>query len=556
MHMRQIRFFGTLLLLCAVTISSFGQDKGQFSGNLQFFGNLFLKDSVIGAAGFPQYEEEFVGSDAWFSLNYAIQGYKMGVRLDLFNNSNLRNPTGSFTDQGVGRWFIEKEMEKLNISVGYIYDQIGTGALFRAYESRPLFIDQALVGLRLKYNLTEDLQIKILSGRQKNIFELHESFIKAGSLEWYKYFENGLSIAPGVGVVNRTLSGDQMDQMVDIIKGYTDEERYKPKFNTYAMSFYNNLSYKNFNWFVELAYKTEDSFFDPNVTRDLGNGLTALGRFVGEAGQYIYTSIGQNIGKFSVNLEYKRTENFELRTDPTLQQFDGLSNYFPPMSRQNTYQLTARYIPASLFLGEQAIQLDLGYALSRKLAFGLNVSYINDLDDNPLYREIYSEVTWKKSRKSVLVGGVQLQRYNRLVYEEEGEGFVETLIPYIDYLYKIDRKKSIRFEAQYMYTGADIFGHDFRDFGDWLYGLVEVGLAPHWVFTASSMYNINPFHKGEDGNVQDQINYPSLGAVYVKGGNRFGMKYVKQVEGVVCSGGICRLEPAFSGIRLSVDSTF
>lgn len=549
-------WFGFVIFYLLFSVSLKAQEQGQFSGNLQFFGNLFLKDSLIGAAGFPQYEEEFVGSDAWFSLNYAIKGYNMGVRFDLFNNSNLRNPTGSFTDQGVGRWFIEKEMDKFHITVGYIYDQIGTGALFRAYESRPLFIDQALVGLRLKYNITDDLQIKVLSGRQKNIFELHQSFIKTGSLEWFKYFDNGLSIAPGIGFMNRTLASEQVDQMVDIIKGYTDEQRYLPKFNTYGMSFYNNLSYKGFNWFVEVAYKTEDSFFDPNVKRDLGNGLEANGRFVGEEGNYIYTSIGQNIGKFSINAEYKRTENFEMRTDPTLQQFVGLMNYFPPMSRQNTYQLTARYIPASLFLGEDAIQLDLGYALSRKLGFALNLSRINDLDGDPLYREIYTEVTWKKSRKSVLIGGVQLQRYDRLTYEEEGEGFVETLIPYVDYLYKFDRKKSIRFEAQYMYTGADIFGHDFRDFGDWLFGLVEVGIAPHWVFTASSMYNINPFHKGEDGEVQDQINYPSLGAFYLNGGNRFGLRYVKQVQGVVCSGGICRLEPAFSGIRLTVNSTF
>lgn len=535
-----------------------GQNKGQLSGDLQLFGNVFLKDSTIGAFGFPQYEEQFAGMDAWLNLNYSYDGWDIGLRVDMFNNSNLRNPSGSFTDQGIGRWYIQKQLDKLDITVGYIYDQIGTGAIFRAYESRPLFIDQALVGARLNYHFNDQLQLKLMGGRERKIFELYESFIKAGSLEWYKNTESGISIAPGIGFMNRTLSNDQMDAIVNVVKNYVPDERFQPKFNVFAYTLFNNLNYKNFNWFFEASYKTSDVYFNPELDRSLGNEVISegAGRYVSTEGWFFYTSIGQSIGKFSANLEYKRTDRFELRADPLAQQFDGLMNYFPPMSRQNTYQLTARYIPSVLFFGEQAFQLDLRYALSRKLSFLVNGSHINDMEGNPLYREIYTEVTWKKNRKNTLIGGIQAQQYNRLVYEQEGEGLLETLIPYVDYLYKIDRKKSVRVEAQYMYTAANIFGHDFRDFGDWLYGLVEVGIAPHWIFTASSMYNIVPFHKGPDGEVQDKINYPSLGAVFAKGGNRYGLRYVKQVEGVVCSGGICRLEPAFSGIRLEVNSTF
>lgn len=534
----------------------FSQEKGQFSGDLQLAGNAFIKDSTIGAFGLPQYEEQFVGMDAWFNLNYSYQGFDVGVRLDMFNNSNLKNPSGSYTAQGIGHWFVKKKLDKLQITIGHMYDQIGTGAIFRAYESRPLFIDQALVGVGLNYDLADNLKLKVLAGRQKNGFELYESFMKVASLDWFKSFESGLSIAPGIGFMNRTLSGDQMDNMIGILKGYVDSDRYLPKFNVYAATFYNNLSYKDFNWFIEAAYKSEDSFFDPNADRDLGNGSTSKGLFRGETGSFLYTSVGQSIGKFSVNVEYKRTENFELRTNPALQQFDGLMNYFPPASRQNTYQLTARYVPTSLFLGEEAVQVDLKYAVSRKLGFTLNYAQIDDLEGNPLYREIYTETSWKYKRKINLIGGIQLQRYNRQVYEQEGEGFLEAITPYVDVLYKIDRKKSIRVEASYMYTGADVFGHDFRDFGDWVFGLVEVGFAPHWILTASTMYNVSPQMKDSDGNFLEKINYPSLGAVYVNAGNRYGLRYVKQVEGVVCSGGICRLEPAFSGFRLDVSSTF
>ena len=52
------------------------------------------------------------------------------------------------------------------------------------------------------------------------------------------------------------------------------------------------------------------------------------------------------------------------------------------------------------------------------------------------------------------------------------------------------------------------------------------------------------------------ILYPTFGVVYVNKANRFQLRYVKQVEGIVCSGGVCRLEPAFSGVRFNVSSNF
>ena len=37
---------------------------------------------------------------------------------------------------------------------------------------------------------------------------------------------------------------------------------------------------------------------------------------------------------------------------------------------------------------------------------------------------------------------------------------------------------------------------------------------------------------------------------------RFTGGYIKQVEGVVCTGGVCRYEFVFSGVKLSINSTF
>jgi hypothetical protein len=37
---------------------------------------------------------------------------------------------------------------------------------------------------------------------------------------------------------------------------------------------------------------------------------------------------------------------------------------------------------------------------------------------------------------------------------------------------------------------------------------------------------------------------------------RFTGGYVRQVEGVICTGGVCRVEPAFNGMRFSMISNF
>ena len=162
-------------------------------------------------------------------------------------------------------------------------------------------------------------------------------------------------------------------------------------------------------------------------------------------------------------------------------------------------------------------------------------------------------------------GGCHFENYNQNVYEgKTGVDILETVTPYAEFLYKFSRKKSARFEFQYMLAAPGISTnpetnekYTNRDFGDWIFGQVEIGLAPHWIITASDMYNVSPYKKNlAVGEKAADLHYPTLGVVYTYRSNRFEMKYVKQVEGIVCAGGICRLEPAFSGMKMSVRSTF
>ena len=214
------------------------------------------------------------------------------------------------------------------------------------------------------------------------------------------------------------------------------------------------------------------------------------------------------------------------------------------MARQNTFRLTARYNAATQFLGEMAFQADITYAPTRKQFYNLNIANITDLNGNQLYREVFTEATFKgKKRKWQLTTGLQYQEYNQEIYEEKpGVPMVETIIPYTEFTYRLTRKKSLRAELQYMVTD--------QDFGQWAFALVEYSVSPHWSFSVSDMVNTVP--KKSD----DIKHYPTVFVAYSHNANRFALSYVKQVEGIVCTGGICRFEPAFSGVKLGVTSKF
>lgn len=536
-------------MLC---ISLSAQEGVSLSGSIESNANFYMKDEQIGAANTPQYEHQQIGLDTWLSLRAQIAGFDLGIRYDIFANSSLPNPTDSYTDQGLGRWYIGRKIGKLGLLGGHIYDQFGSGAIFRAYEERALFIDNALVGIRATYELSPDWIIKGIAGRQKNVFELYPSFLKGLNVEGFHSFGEGkVSIAPGLGIMHKTISDQQMDALAGSLAQYTPEDFIEEApFNTIAATIYNTLSAGRFSWYVEAAYKTEEVFFDNFATRTLWTGGQTRGKFVLEPGYVAYTSLSYAGGGLGLSGQYKRTSNFTFRTDPFVSLNRGMINFLPPMSRINTYRLTARYSPATQDLNEEAVQFDLRYALSKTVSILVNVSNINrPKEKNDIYSEVYTQLTVKKPQKWTLISGVQYQKYDQELFEgKPGVPKVQAVTPYFDFLVKLSQKKSLRTEFQYMNTK--------QDFGSWIYLLEEYSISPHWIFEISDMWNIAP-KKNTDGSEKlKDLHFPTVGVVYSTGPTRYALRYVKQVEGIVCSGGICRLEPAFSGFKFNLTSNF
>jgi hypothetical protein len=89
-----------------------------------------------------------------------------------------------------------------------------------------------------------------------------------------------------------------------------------------------------------------------------------------------------------------------------------------------------------------------------------------------------------------------------------------------------------------------------------MYGLFEFNIAPSFSVAVSDMWNFKPNTQNVLAIYQTPHHFYSAFVAYTHGPHRFTLNYVKQVAGIVCTGGVCRYEPAFSGVKFAVTSTF
>jgi len=519
--------------------------QGTLSGDLQMNLNSFIRDESIHASDNPLYDKYMSGGESWLSLRYNYKGFTAFARLDAFHNSNLKTPTQGLSAYGIGAFSLSKEIQGLTITGGYIYDQIGSGILFRAYEDRGLLIDNALVGIHLKYKLADNITVKAFTGQQKqlvdgNVTGRYKPIIKGFNAEGDFNAGDKLRLSPGFGVLNRTLDDNSFGIVKSNVLNQPVGDQFVPRYNMYAFTGYNTLTYGDFSWYVEGAYKTHEAIKAPNEVTQ------AQDYYFDRSGTVFYSTLGFARKGIAVNLTGKRTENFVMRTSPVETILEGMLNWQPVVARLRPQRLIARYTPASQDVSEMAGGADVLISPKENLDITLNYTHINKLDNVKLYREVYGEVEYRSAEKWIVIGGAQYLYYNQGVYQQKHKD-VTAVTPFAEVTYRITPKKSIRVEAEYQHTEDD--------FGSWAYLLLEYNIAPHWSFTAADMYNVEPRDGGVKTGGSGQ-HYPYLFVAYSKGPHRVTLAYVKQTEGINCSGGVCRYEPAFSGVRAGITTTF
>jgi hypothetical protein len=545
--MAQKLFIIFFILGCAAAKA---QDKGHLSGDVLINATVYDRDTIIGT-NTTQYLHQKSSAEGWFTLNYRNDGWSITTRFDLYNNSPLLNPSEAYTKQGLAFYQVSKKIDKWEFTAGHFYDQFGSGILFRAYEDRLIGIDYAVQGVKVQYTPNDSFMIKAFTGQQKNRFDVWPQVMKGVNAE--KIWGIGdLGFLTGVGFLNRTLDQatvSNLSSAVNAMPNYAD--RFTPKYNMYAGTIYNTLTYKNLSLYTEYAKKSKEAVF---ITDDVTNEVLLKNL----DGDVFYAGLNYSFFGFGINLQYKKINSFIMKTTPYATLLDGIMDYLPALSRQNSLRLPALYSVSAQSQGEQGFQGDITYSIDKRNSFDFNASYVQRPGGELLYREFYGQYDKTFSRKVKAEFGVQSLIYNFSVYEGHPGAVVHTITPFVEMSIRLDDpnkispnvnegktplRPSIRFELQYLSTK--------QDSGSYAYALVELNLAPRYSFAVSDMYNIIPAHAAAD-----KINYYSAFFAYTQKQTRFTIGYAKQVAGVVCTGGVCRVEPAFSGVRAGISTNF
>jgi len=533
------KFLFVPLIAAILATSNTAQAQGTLTGDFQANYNFYQSDSSIRTKG-NLYDNYKNGGEAWITNRYSNNGFTAFLRIDIFNNSGLYDPGNAFSSYGVGAFSLTKEIGNLSVTAGYIYDQIGSGILFRSYEDRGLLIDNALEGVSLKYKPMKNITLKAFTGQQKQITadkldNRYQPVIKAFNAEGDFSAGTKAQFSPGIGILNRTLDASTMSRVVSTINSQALDTRFVPTYNMYAFTLYNTLTAGDFSWYVEGAYKTHEA---------IDNTLM----LVDKDGSVVYSTLGYAKKGIAINLTGKRTENFEMRTSTQENLLKGMLNWQPIVARIRPQRLMSRYSPASQNQSELAGGGDLLLSPKDNLDITLNYTHIDDLNNVKLYREVFGEVEYRGINKWILIGGAQYLNYNKEVYQSDpGAPLIKAITPFAEATYRFTPKKSLKLEVEYMSTK--------QDYGSWAFALLEFNIAPRWSFSASDMY-ITQLNPNNPSNFTKSPHYYNAFMAYTSGPHRFTLSYVKQPDGINCTGGVCRYEPAFSGVRFGVTTSW
>lgn len=552
---KRISLLGVALMLCGIIPSAAqGILGGHVTGNIQFDGQISHRDTIIGADDVPKkllsnIRTDILYTNGDFSAGLRYEGYlgpMLGFRPD-------------YEGQGIANYFVSYRTQNFAVTAGHFYEQFGNGMTLRAYEDRYLGIDNALRGINIMYRPFNGVILKGVIGQQRYFWETTglvrgiDGEVNVNSLvESWKDAKTQLTL--GASFVSKYEDNDE------IISSGVDGYKLNLPQNVGAAAVRMDLSSGGFGLQAEYAHKGQD----PNDLND----------YIYREGDVLWMSASYSKKGMSANIQAKRVDNMGFRSHRTEKYKEMLFiNYTPAISKQHTYAFLSMYPYATQSTGEMGLQGDFMYKFKKETLLGgkygtdvhINTSLITGLDTTRIggrgtngytsdffstgdlyYGDLSVEIAKKLSSKLKLAATYGYVVFNPIIEGHEGDLHHNNVVV-ADLTWKINKKNSIRFEAEWMGSDSKYDATvDDKRCGDWIMGLVEYNLTSAWFVSLSDQYAYN-----------DGIgNYYNLSVGYTKGATRLQLGYGKQREGIICIGGVCRNVPASNGLTFSLTTSF
>jgi hypothetical protein len=511
-------------------------------GNFQTDAQLYKRDSAIGA---PDVQEKLL-ANSFLNLTYASGNFSAGLRYESFLNA-LQGYDRRYQGNSFLFRYVTYNLEGLEITGGNFYEQFGYGLIFRSYQEWGLGFDNAMDGIRLRYQPYSGIQLKAMIGRQRSFMDYGPGLVRGvdGEVNWNEMFSS-LS-----GKKTRLITGAAF-----VSKYQSDDDPiYILPQNVSAYSVRWQLSHEPFSFSGEYASKINDPNFD--------NG------YIYKKGEALFITLGYSAKNLGASVSAKRIDNMSFRSDRTAILTNLNINYLPAITKQQTYRLATIYPYATQPNGEMGAQGELFYNFKKGTALGgkygtkisAGGSIVNSIEKKATgdeqgytsaffkpgkekyFREASLEINKKLSPKLKFIFSEIYQVYNKDVVQGlSGYGIIYANINVLETEYRINDKHGIRSELQHLYSQ--------QDSRSWAMALVEYTVSPHWFVAVFDEYNY------DNPKSEKQIHYYSISAGYVKNTLRFSLGYGKQREGLLCVGGVCRQVPASNGFTFSVTGSF
>jgi hypothetical protein len=545
-----------VLTAAAVTAQAQGIMGGHVTGNVQVDGQMSRADSVIGAQDVP----EKLLMNARADILYTNGDFSAGLRFEMYENP-LLGFDPQYKGEGLANYFVSYNGEKLSITAGNFYEQFGSGMILRTYEDRYLGLDNSLRGVNVTLRPFDGVTIKALAGKQRCYWYYGDGLVRGVdgevSLNSVLPFlaDSKFHATIGGGFVSKYEDDENIPSYIN------PEERLNLPLNVGAGSVRADLGYGNWSLQAEYARKGQDP--------------SAMNGYIYRPGQGLLLNLTYSQRGFSAGIQAKRIDNMGFKSVRSQSGEMLYINYLPAITKNHTYAFLSMYPYATQVNGEQGLQADVMYKFKKGTFLGgeygtdvhVNSSVVYGLDTTvtgfagtdgydvnsgvgqTLYGDVSVEVAKKLSKTVKLTTTYAYQVFNPVVENEPGSLHHNNIVV-ADLSWKVSKKHSLRFEAEWMgsdsHYDADDPEHSDRRAGDWLMGLVEWNIGTHWFVSASDQWAYN------DG----VGNYYNLSVGYTHGATRLQVGYGKQREGLLCIGGVCRLVPASNGLTFSLTTSF
>ena len=522
------------------------------------------EDNNIGTGTY----DDKVLTNTYVELHALSKYVDAGARLEYLEHP-LPGFEKDFKGWGVPFYYIKGKLKNAELTLGNYYEQFGSGFILRTYEERSLGIDNSLLGGRIVYRPAKGVQLKALGGKQRRYWDHNDAWLTGADVElsldeWFPRMQQGGTYL--------TLGGSWVNKHEKAEGDIYADPTHKLNLPEYTNAFdvRANLQKGNFSVLAEYAQKTQDPTFDGKYPYIYRKGYVAM----------LSTSYSKS--GMSLLLQAKRSDNMSFRSRRSENGTASFINHLPAFAMQQTYALASLYPYATQPNGEWAYQAELGYKFKRHTALGgkygtsvkLNFSHIHSIDQSPkdggtpgtdgygsafwkwgdktYYQDINVQVEKKLSSDFKLNLMYMNQFYNKTVVEGKG-GMIHSDIYIAEGKYRINRKLTLRGEAQYLHTK--------QDQGDWWFGLLELSVLPNFMFTVSDQYNGSEHYYTSNGQIDEargthKEHYIAGSVTYTHGAHRLQVGYGKTRAGYNCSGGVCRYVPASKGVTVSYNYNF